>query len=64
MRIKILLTNVRIIFKKRKLVSGAFSFFFYNKLKHPRLKCSLLFLIVLVTSKLGPTKLLSYPKVM
>ena len=63
-RIKILLKNVRIIFKKRKSVSGPFSFFFYNKLKHPHVKCSLLFLIVLVTSKLSPTKLLSYPKVM
>ena len=61
-RIKILLKNVRIIFKKRKSVSRAFSFFFYNKLKHPHVKCSLLFLIVLVISKLAPTKLLSGQK--
>ena len=33
-RIKVLLKNVRIIFKKMKSVSGPFSFFFfYNKLK-------------------------------
>ena len=28
-------------------------------MEHPHVKCSLLLLIVLVTSKLGPTKLLS-----
>ena len=32
--------------------------FFNNKMEHPQVKCSLLLLIVLVTSKLVPTKLL------
>ena len=45
--IKILLKNVRIIFKKGNRSQGPFPFFFYNKLKHPHVKCSLLFLIVL-----------------
>ena len=52
-RIKILLKNVRIIKKKkRNPVSGPFSLF--NKMEHSRVKCSLLLLIVLVTSKLAP----------
>ena len=53
-RIKILLKHVRIIKKKKKKtpVSGPFSLF--NKVEHPRVKCVLLLLIVLVTSKLPP----------
>ena len=37
-------------------------FFFSNKMEHPQVKCSLLFLIVLVTSNLARTKLLSWPR--
>ena len=37
---------------------------FNNKMEHPHVKYNLLFLIVLVTSKLAPTKLLGCPKVM
>ena len=50
--------------KKRNPVSWPFSFFFNNKMEHPHVKCSLLLLIVLVTSKLAPTKLLSGQKFM
>ena len=49
--------------KKGNRSQGPFPFFFfYNKLKHPHVKCSLLFLIVLVTSKLGPTKTTQLPE--
>ena len=63
-RIKILLKNVRIIKKKKGIRSQGPFPFFNNKMEHPHVKCSLLFLIVLVTSKLAPTKLLGCPKVM
>ena len=43
---------------------GALFLFFNNKMEHPHVKCSLLLLIVLVTSKLAPTKLLSGQKFM
>ena len=64
-RIKLLI-KMSESFKKKKWnpVSGPFSFFFNNKMDHPHVKCSLLFLIVLVISKLAPTKLLGCPKVM
>ena len=48
--------------KIRNLVSGPFFFFFSNKMEHPQIKCSLLFLIVLVTSNLARKKLLSWPR--
>ena len=54
-RIQIFLKNVRIIKKEKRKgnpVSGPFSLF--NKMEHSRVKCSLLLLIVLVTSKLPP----------
>ena len=50
--------------KKRGIRSQGPFPFFNNKMEHPHVKCSLLFLIVLVTSKLAPTKLLGCPKVM
>ena len=53
-RIQILLKNVRIIEKEKK-ESGlrALFFFFNNKMEHPQIKSSLIFLIILVTSKLS-----------
>ena len=64
-RIK-LLKKMSESFKKQKKESGlrALFPFFNNKMEHPHVKGSLLFHIVLVTSKLVPTKLLSCPKVM
>ena len=50
--------------KKRGIRSQGPFPFFNNKMEHPHVKGSLLFHIVLVASKLGPTKLLSFPKVM
>ena len=50
--------------KKKGIRSQGLFPFFNNKMEHPHVKCSLLFLIVLVTSKLAPTKLLGCPKVM
>ena len=47
--------------KKRNPVSGPFSFF-KNKMEHLRVKWSLLFLIVLVTSKLARTKITQLPE--
>ena len=62
-RIKIFLKMSESLKKKGIRSQGPFPFF-NNKMEHPHVKCSLLFLIVLVTSKLAPTKLLSCPKVM
>ena len=61
-RIKILLKMSQPLKKKEIRSQGPFPFF-NNKMEHPHVKCSLLFLIVLVASKLAPTKLLGYPKV-
>ena len=56
-RIKILLKMSQSLKKKKKKKEirsqGPFPFF-NNKMEHPRVKCSLLFLIVLVASKLPP----------
>ena len=42
-------------FKKKKEIRSQGPFpFFNNKMEHPHVKCCLLFLIVLVTSKLPP----------
>ena len=60
-RIKIFLKMSESLKKKGIRSQGPFPFF-NNKMEHPHVKCSLLFLIVLVTSKLPATKLLSYPK--
>ena len=50
-------------FKKKEGIRSQGPFpFINNKLEHPLVKCSLLFLIVLVISKLAPTKLLSGQK--
>ena len=46
---------------KRNPVSGPFSFF-NNKMEHLRVKCSLLFLIVLGTFKLARTKITQLPE--
>ena len=62
-RIKIFLKMSESLKKKGIRSQGPFPFF-NNKMEHPHVKCSLLFLIVLVTSKLAPTKLLGCPKVM
>ena len=62
-RLKLLKKMSQSLKKKGILSQGPFPFF-NNKMEHPHVKCSLLFHIVLVTSKLAPTKLLSYPKVM
>ena len=46
--------------KKKKIIRSQGPFpFFNNKMEHPHVKYSLLLLIVLVTSKLAPTKLLA-----
>ena len=45
--------------KKKEFGLRALFLFFNSKMEHPHVKCSLLLLIVLVTSKLGPTKLFS-----
>ena len=50
--------------KKKGIWSQGPSPCFNTKMEHPHVKCSLLFLIVLATSKLAPTKLLGCPKVM
>ena len=50
--------------KKKESGLMALFLFFNNKMEHPHVKCSLLLLIVLVTSKLAPTKLLSDQKFM
>ena len=51
--------------KKKKIIRSQGPFpFFNNKMEHPHVKYSLLLLIVLVTSKLAPTKLLSGQKFM
>ena len=62
-RIK-LLQKMSESFKKKGIQSQGPFPFFNNKMEHPHVKGSLLFLIVLVTSKLAPTKLLGCPKVM
>ena len=62
-RMKILKNMSESLKKKGIRSQGPFPFF-NNKMEHPHVKCSLLFLIVLVTSKLAPTKLLGCPKVM
>ena len=53
-------------YEKEKKESGlrALFLFFNNKMEHPHVKYSLLLLIVLVTSKIAPTKLLSGQKLM
>ena len=50
--------------KKKGIRSQGPSPCFKNKMEHSPVKCRLLFLIALVTSKLAPKKLLSCPKVM
>ena len=60
-RIKILKNMSESLKKKIIWSQGPFPFF-NNKMEHPHVKCSLLLLIVLVTSKLVPTKLLSGQK--
>ena len=62
-RIKIFKKMSESLKKKGIRSQGPFPFF-NNEMEHPHVKCSLLFLIVLVTSKLAPTKLLGCPKVM
>ena len=52
-------------FKKKKGIRSQGPFPFFNsKMEHPHVQCSVLFIIVLVTSKLAPTKLLCCQKVM
>ena len=64
-KIKLLLKNVRIILKKKESgLRAPFLFLFNNKMEHPHVKCSLLLLTVLITSKLAPKKLLSNQKFM
>ena len=62
-RIKIFLKMSESLKKKGIRSQGPFPCF-NNKMEHPNVKYSLLFFIVLVTSKLAPTKLLGCPKVM
>ena len=63
--IKILKKMSESLKKKKKRIQSQGPFTFSNnKTEHPHVKCSLFFLIVLVTSKLPPTKLLCCPKVM
>ena len=62
-RIKILKNMSESLKKKGIRSQGPFPFF-NNKMEHPHVKCSLLLLTVLVTSKLAPTKLLSGQKFM
>ena len=62
-RIKILKNMSESLKKKRE--SGLRALFLFSiTMGHPHVKCSLLLLIVLVTSKLVPTKLLSGQKFM
>ena len=63
-RIKIFLKMSESLKKKKGIRSQGPFPSFNNKMEHPHVKGSLLFHIVLVTSKLAPIKLLSYPKVM
>ena len=56
-RIKILKNMSESLGKKKKKESGL-----RDGMEHPQVKCNLLLLIVLVTSKLTPTKLLSGQK--
>ena len=60
-RIKIFKKMSESLKKKGIRSQGPFPFF-NNKMEHPLVKCCLLFLIVLVTSKLAPKKLLGFPK--
>ena len=62
-RIKLLKKMSESLKKKESGLRALFLFFFNKKMEHPHVKCSLLFLIVL-SSKLAPTKLLSCQKVM
>ena len=62
-RMKILKNMSESLKKKGLRSQGPFPFF-NNKMEHPHIKYSLLLLIVLVTSKLAPTKLLSGQKFM
>ena len=59
-----MLKNMSESLKKKGIRSQGPFPFFNNKMEHPRVKCSLLLLIVLVTSKLAPKKLLSGQKFM
>ena len=63
-RIKLLKKMSESFKKKKESGLRALFLFFNNKMEHPHVKCSLLLLIVLVTSKLAPTKLLSGQKFM
>ena len=58
-RVKILKNISESLKKKKESGLSVLFLFFNNKMEHPHVKCRLLLLIVLVTSKLAPTRLLS-----